>query len=54
MDATATRVHLFVGEQVWPQLQLVVFLLGELHGLTCCTARHARVGLQVWQEACST
>ena len=33
MDVTATRVHMFVSEQVWPQLQLAVFLLGELHGL---------------------
>ena len=51
MDATATRVHLFVGEQVWPQLQLVVFLLGELYGLASCTPRLTSVGLQV--QGCS-
>ena len=51
MDNTAMRMHLFVGEQVWPQLQLVVFLLGELYGLTSCAARHASVGLQVCQDA---
>ena len=48
MDVTATRVHVFVGEQVWPQLQMAVFLLGELYGLACCAAGDAShsLGLQ--------
>ncbi len=56
MDVTATRVHVFVSEQVWPQLQLAVFLLGELYGLTCCAAQNVShsLGLQAraLQQCC--